>query len=91
MQDQIARQQGVIEVLQNDIARMKQESLERYQDLIDALERAVHLPRLLIILLPVVMQVPPVPLPGLPRKLQRQAVNRAIRRRKSCITKQPST
>ncbi|AZD31360.1 tol-pal system protein YbgF [Pseudomonas chlororaphis] len=33
MQDQIARQQGVIEVLQNDIARMKQESLERYQDL----------------------------------------------------------
>jgi TolA-binding protein len=33
MQDQIARQQGVIEVLQNDISRMKQESLERYQDL----------------------------------------------------------
>ena len=33
MQDQISRQQGVIEVLQNDVARMKQESLERYQDL----------------------------------------------------------
>ncbi|AZC26517.1 Tol-Pal system TPR repeat containing exported protein YbgF [Pseudomonas sessilinigenes] len=33
MQEQIARQQGVIEVLQNDVARMKQESLERYQDL----------------------------------------------------------
>ena len=33
MQDQIAQQQGVIEVLQNDIARMKQENLERYQDL----------------------------------------------------------
>nr|WP_158461818.1 tol-pal system protein YbgF [Pseudomonas fluorescens] len=33
MQDQIARQQGVIEELQNDVARMKQESLERYQDL----------------------------------------------------------
>jgi TolA-binding protein len=33
MQEQIARQQGVIEVLQNDISRMKQESLERYQDL----------------------------------------------------------
>ena len=33
MQEQIARQQGVIEVLQNDIARMKQENLERYQDL----------------------------------------------------------
>lgn len=33
MQDQISRQQGVIEELQNDISRMKQESLERYQDL----------------------------------------------------------
>ncbi|MDI3358317.1 tol-pal system protein YbgF [Pseudomonas sp. UYIF39] len=33
MQEQISRQQGVIEVLQNDVARMKQESLERYQDL----------------------------------------------------------
>ncbi|KQN56124.1 tol-pal system protein YbgF [Pseudomonas sp. Leaf48] len=33
MQDQISRQQGVIEELQNDVSRMKQESLERYQDL----------------------------------------------------------
>jgi tol-pal system protein YbgF len=33
MQDQISRQQGVIEELQNQVARMKQESLERYQDL----------------------------------------------------------
>ena len=33
MQQQIERQQGAIEVLQNDVARMKQESLERYQDL----------------------------------------------------------
>ncbi|QZP33195.1 tol-pal system protein YbgF [Pseudomonas sp. DR48] len=33
MQEQISRQQGVIEVLQNDVARMKQENLERYQDL----------------------------------------------------------
>lgn len=33
MQEQIERQQGVIEVLQNDVARMKQENLERYQDL----------------------------------------------------------
>ncbi|KKA09235.1 hypothetical protein VP02_05495 [Pseudomonas ogarae] len=33
MQDQLSRQQGVIEVLQNDISRMKQENLERYQDL----------------------------------------------------------
>ena len=33
MQEQIARQQGVIEVLQNDISCMKQESLERYQEL----------------------------------------------------------
>ncbi|WP_347901644.1 tol-pal system protein YbgF [Pseudomonas purpurea] len=33
MQEQISRQQGVIEVLQNDVSRMKQESLERYQDL----------------------------------------------------------
>ncbi|WNZ77385.1 MULTISPECIES: tol-pal system protein YbgF [Pseudomonas] len=33
MQDQISRQQGAIEVLQNEISRMKQESLERYQDL----------------------------------------------------------
>ncbi|GAB6408160.1 tol-pal system protein YbgF [Pseudomonas sp. MHK4] len=33
MQEQISRQQGVIEELQNDVSRMKQESLERYQDL----------------------------------------------------------
>ncbi|MEJ5058914.1 MULTISPECIES: tol-pal system protein YbgF [unclassified Pseudomonas] len=33
MQQQIERQQGAIEVLQNDVARMKQEGLERYQDL----------------------------------------------------------
>ncbi|MEZ1315408.1 tol-pal system protein YbgF [Pseudomonas fluorescens] len=33
MQDQISRQQGVIEELQNQVSRMKQESLERYQDL----------------------------------------------------------
>ncbi|WLH13895.1 tol-pal system protein YbgF [Pseudomonas hefeiensis] len=33
MQDQISRQQGAIEVLQNEVSRMKQESLERYQDL----------------------------------------------------------
>lgn len=33
IQDQLARQQGVIEILQNDIARMKQENLERYQEL----------------------------------------------------------
>ena len=33
MQDQISRQQGVIEELQNQVTRMKQESLERYQDL----------------------------------------------------------
>jgi tol-pal system protein YbgF len=33
MQDQLSRQQGIIEELQNDVSRMKQESLERYQDL----------------------------------------------------------
>ncbi len=33
MQEQLSRQQGVIEVLQNDVARMKQENLERYQEL----------------------------------------------------------
>ncbi|GID06014.1 tol-pal system protein YbgF [Pseudomonas sp. 008] len=33
MQEQISRQQGIIEVLQNDVARMKRENLERYQDL----------------------------------------------------------
>ena len=33
MQDQLSRQQGVIEELQNQVSRMKQESLERYQDL----------------------------------------------------------
>ncbi|MFB4391009.1 MULTISPECIES: tol-pal system protein YbgF [unclassified Pseudomonas] len=33
MQDQLSRQQGIIEELQNDVARMKQENLERYQDL----------------------------------------------------------
>jgi len=33
MQEQISRQQGAIEVLQNEVSRMKQENLERYQDL----------------------------------------------------------
>ncbi len=33
MQDQISRQQGVIEELQNDVARLKQEGQERYQTL----------------------------------------------------------
>jgi tol-pal system protein YbgF len=33
MQDQLSRQQGAIEVLQNEVSRMKQENLERYQDL----------------------------------------------------------
>jgi hypothetical protein len=33
MQDQMSRQQGIIEELQNDVSRMKQENLERYQDL----------------------------------------------------------
>ncbi len=33
MQDQLSRQQGIIEELQNDVSRMKQENLERYQDL----------------------------------------------------------
>jgi len=33
VQDQSSRQQGIIEELQNDVSRMKQENLERYQDL----------------------------------------------------------
>ncbi|XVO86353.1 tol-pal system protein YbgF [Pseudomonas palleroniana] len=33
MQDQIAQQQGAIEVLQNQVNQLKQEGLERYQDL----------------------------------------------------------
>ncbi|MGJ7514833.1 tol-pal system protein YbgF [Pseudomonas baetica] len=33
MQQQLERQQNAIEVLQNDVARLKQEGLERYQDL----------------------------------------------------------
>lgn len=33
MQQQIERQQGAIEVLQNEVSRLKQEGLERYQDL----------------------------------------------------------
>ncbi|WP_350615435.1 tol-pal system protein YbgF [Pseudomonas sp. HY7a-MNA-CIBAN-0227] len=33
MQDQLAQQQGTIEVLQNEVNRLKQEGLERYQDL----------------------------------------------------------
>lgn len=33
MQDQLAQQQGAIEVLQNEVNRLKQEGLERYQDL----------------------------------------------------------
>lgn len=41
MQDQISRQQGVIEELQNQVARMKQESLERYQDLDRRIESGV--------------------------------------------------
>ncbi|MFH7617794.1 YbgF trimerization domain-containing protein, partial [Pseudomonas syringae group genomosp. 7] len=33
MQDEIARLRGVVEVQQNDIQHMKQEALERYQEL----------------------------------------------------------
>ena len=33
MQEQIERQQNTIEILQNEVARLKQEGLERYQDL----------------------------------------------------------
>ena len=33
MQDQLAQQQGAIEVLQNEVRQLKQEGLERYQDL----------------------------------------------------------
>ncbi|NWA36199.1 tol-pal system protein YbgF [Pseudomonas reactans] len=33
MQDQLAQQQGTIEVLQNQVNQLKQEGLERYQDL----------------------------------------------------------
>ncbi|WP_339530720.1 tol-pal system protein YbgF [Pseudomonas mucidolens] len=33
MQDQLAQQRGAIEVLQNEVNRLKQEGLERYQDL----------------------------------------------------------
>lgn len=33
MQDQLAQQQNAIEVLQNEVSRLKQEGLERYQDL----------------------------------------------------------
>ncbi|WP_347169520.1 tol-pal system protein YbgF [Pseudomonas salmasensis] len=33
MQDQLAQQQGAIEVLQNQVNQLKQEGLERYQDL----------------------------------------------------------
>ena len=33
MQDQLAQQQGTIEVLQNEVRQLKQEGLERYQDL----------------------------------------------------------
>ena len=33
MQDQLAQQQGTIEILQNEVRQLKQEGLERYQDL----------------------------------------------------------
>ena len=33
MQDQLAQQQGTIEVLQNEVRQLKQEGLERYRDL----------------------------------------------------------
>nr|WP_314490538.1 tol-pal system protein YbgF [uncultured Pseudomonas sp.] len=44
MQDQISRQQGIIEELQNDVARMKQEGLERYQDLDQRINSAAQAP-----------------------------------------------
>lgn len=93
MQDQLAQQQGAIEVLQNQVNQLKQEGLERYQDL----DRRIG------------AGVTPAATPDnssaggapsaaagaaagrLPAKPLPQAVNRVIRPRKSCITMQRST
>jgi TolA-binding protein len=92
MQDQLSRQQGTIEELQNDVARMKQESLERYQDL----DRRIS------------SGAAPAATPenssaggarpagaaagaAAAAKHPPPAANRVIRRKKSSITMQPST
>ena len=82
MQDQLSRQQGIIEELQNDVSRMKQENLERYQDL----------PRPLTILPPVVPLAPPRGLqPVLLPNNRPPVASPVIRPRKSSTTMPPST
>ena len=92
MQDQISRQQGIIEELQNDVARMKQENPERYRIWTAASTAVSHLPRLPRILPPVAPPMPP-PVPLLaPRPNNRPpAANQVIRLKRSSITMQLST
>lgn len=93
MQDQLSQQQGAIEVLQNQVNQLKQEGLERYQDL----DRRIG------------AGVTPAATPdnssaggapnaaaggaaaGAAAAALPPAANRVIRRRKNCITMQPST
>ncbi len=96
MQDQISRQQGVIEELQNQVSRMKQESLERYQDLDRRIGNGVapaatpeNSPAGGDLNAPV--QPPAQVRERLPLKPRQQAANPLIRPRKNCITMQPST
>lgn len=85
MQDQLSRQQGIIEELQNDVARMKQESLERYQDLDRRIGTGApaEAPRIL----QRVAKPPLAPLQVLPpRKHLRPVANLAIRPKRSSTT-----
>ena len=93
MQQDIAQLRGLVEEQQNEIARLKQESQARYQDLDSRLKAVppVHHRHLHRIPLPMVQSTPPaLPLPR-PSRPRQPATNRPTRRRKSCITTSPST
>lgn len=93
MQDQISRQQGIIEELQNDVSRMKQENLERYQDLDRRINSgaapAATPENSPLVALPLLVRLPPMAA-LLPSRLPR-AASRVIRRKRSSITMPLST
>ncbi len=95
MQDQLSRQQGIIEELQNDVSRMKQENLERYQDLDRRINSGAAPAATPTIPPPVVHPMPPpvpqqVPL-ALLHNNRPPAASPVIRRKKSSTTTPLST
>ncbi len=89
MQDELARLRGTLEEQQNQIQQLKQESLERYQDLDRRISGGGALHRIPHPLAPST----PMGRLRLPQATthRRRAASRATRRRRSSTTMRPST